>query len=89
MFCEVNASVSDTREFLYREVDMPNETKNASKRPRIAVVTGGSRGLGKSTVLALADREVNSIFTFVSKSEEADEVVAAVIKAGAKAVAFA
>jgi NAD(P)-dependent dehydrogenase (short-subunit alcohol dehydrogenase family) len=55
---------------------------------RIAVVTGGSRGLGKSTVLALAERGVNSIFTFVSKSVEADEVVSAVTKTGTKAVAF-
>ena len=67
---------------------MTNETKNASKRPRIAVVTGGSRGLGKSTVLALAERGVNSMFTFASKSEEADEVISAVTKAGAKAAAF-
>jgi NAD(P)-dependent dehydrogenase (short-subunit alcohol dehydrogenase family) len=56
--------------------------------PRIAVVTGGSRGLGKSTVLALAERGVNSIFTFFSKSAEADEVVSGVTKAGTKAVAF-
>jgi NAD(P)-dependent dehydrogenase (short-subunit alcohol dehydrogenase family) len=55
---------------------------------RIAVVTGGSRGLGKSTVLALAERGVNSIFTFVSKSAEADEVISAVTKTGTKAVAF-
>jgi predicted TIM-barrel fold metal-dependent hydrolase len=41
---------------------------------RLAVVTGGSRGLGKSTVLALAERGVNSIFTSVSKSAEADAV---------------
>lgn len=45
---------------------MPNETKTASSKTKIAVVTGGSRGLGKSTVLALADRGVNSIFTFVN-----------------------
>lgn len=67
---------------------MTNETKHASGKTSIAVVTGGSRGLEKSTVLALAERGVNSIFTFASKSKEADEVVLAVAKAGAKAAAF-
>jgi NAD(P)-dependent dehydrogenase (short-subunit alcohol dehydrogenase family) len=51
---------------------------------RIAVVTGGSRGLGKSTVLALAERGVNSIFTFVTKSAEADVVISAVTKTGTR-----
>jgi NAD(P)-dependent dehydrogenase (short-subunit alcohol dehydrogenase family) len=64
------------------------KTTNDSGKTKIAVVTGGSRGLGKSTVLALADRGVNSIFTFVSKAAEAEEVVSAVAKAGAKAVAL-
>src|SRR5580700_5221823 len=62
--------------------------RRVSMSQRIAVVTGGSRGMGKNTVLALAERGVNSIFTFVSKSAEADEVVSAVTKAGAKAAAF-
>src|ERR1700746_3010725 len=62
--------------------------RGVSMSQRIALVTGGSRGLGKSTVLALAERGVNLIFTFVSKSAEADEVVSAVTKAGAKAAAF-
>ena len=69
-------------------MNMPNETKTASRNTKIAVVTGGSRGLGKSTVLALAGRGVNSIFTFVSKSADAEDVVSAVAKAGAKAMAF-
>jgi len=67
---------------------MANEAENASRKTRIAVVTGGSRGLGKSTVLALAERGVNSIFTFASKSKEADDVVSAVAKAGAEAAAL-
>ncbi len=67
---------------------MANEAKETSGKTKIAVVTGGSRGIGKSTVLALAERGVNSIFTFVSASKEADEVVSAVAKFGAQAVAF-
>jgi NAD(P)-dependent dehydrogenase (short-subunit alcohol dehydrogenase family) len=52
-----------------------NETKQAKTETRIAVVTGGSRGIGKSTVLALAESGVYPIFTFVSRSKEADEIV--------------
>jgi len=64
---------------------MPNEI---DPNQRTAIVTGGSRGLGRSTVLALARRGVNSIFTFHSNRAAADEVVAAVHKAGAKAKAL-
>jgi NAD(P)-dependent dehydrogenase (short-subunit alcohol dehydrogenase family) len=43
---------------------------------KIAVVTGGSRGLGRNTVVSLAKRGVNSIFTYRSNRAEADRVVA-------------
>ena len=56
---------------------------------KIAIVTGGSRGLGRNTVLNLAKRGVHSIFTYNSNRAEADKVVAAVREAGAKAVALA
>lgn len=55
---------------------------------RIALVTGGSRGLGRATVLALAARGVDSIFTYHANQAEADKVVAAVEQAGARAVAL-
>ena len=55
---------------------------------RIALVTGGSRGLGANTVLALARRGVNVIFTYRSGREEADKVAAAASEAGADAVAL-
>ncbi|WBO20883.1 SDR family NAD(P)-dependent oxidoreductase [Sphingomonas abietis] len=54
----------------------------------IALVTGGSRGLGRSTVEALARRGVASILTYNSNRAAADEVVAAVEAAGAKAIAI-
>ena len=60
---------------------MPNQT-------RIALVTGGSRGLGRSTVLALATRGVSSIFTYNSNKAAAEAVVASVEHAGSKAVAL-
>jgi NAD(P)-dependent dehydrogenase (short-subunit alcohol dehydrogenase family) len=53
---------------------------------KIAIVTGGSRGLGRSMVLNLARRGVISIFTYNSSSDEAKKVVAAAEAAGAKAI---
>ena len=55
---------------------------------KIAIVTGGSRGLGRNTVLHLAKRGVRSIFTYHSNRAEADKVVAAVSEAGGTAVAL-
>ncbi len=54
----------------------------------IALVTGGSRGLGRSTVEALARRGVSSILTYNSNAAAAAEVVAAVEQAGARATAL-
>ena len=55
---------------------------------RIALVTGGSRGLGRNTVLHLARRGVRSIFTYHSNLAEADKVVATVRETGGTAVAL-
>ncbi|MEJ0067221.1 MAG: SDR family oxidoreductase [Caulobacteraceae bacterium] len=56
--------------------------------PRIAIVTGGSRGLGRNTVLNLAKRGVDVIFTYKSNQAEADKVAGLVAEAGRKAVAI-
>ena len=52
----------------------------------IALVTGGSRGLGRSTVEALSRRGVSSILTYNSNRAAADKVVSGVEQAGARAV---
>ena len=62
--------------------------KSASQKGKVAIVTGGSRGLGRSTVLHLAARGVHSIFTYNSNQAEAEKVVALVEQAGSKAVAL-
>ncbi|VWB56795.1 3-oxoacyl-ACP reductase [Burkholderia lata] len=56
--------------------------------PKIAVVTGGSRGLGRNTVLHLAQRGVRSIFTYHSNRAEADHVVSLAADAGQAAIAL-
>lgn len=55
---------------------------------RIALVTGGSRGLGKNAVLKLAAQGTDIIFTYNSQRDAALEVVAEIEKKGAKAVAL-
>ena len=53
---------------------------------KIAIVTGGSRGIGRSTVLKLAHRGVDSIFTYNSNRAEAEKVAQLVYETGRKAV---
>lgn len=55
---------------------------------KIAIITGGSRGIGRDTVLRLAKRGVRSIFTFNANRAEADKVVALAAEAGAGAIAL-
>lgn len=66
---------------------MPTDTTSTSS-PKIAIVTGGSRGLGRNTVLNLAKRGVDSIITYHSNRAEADQVIASVEAAGRRAVAL-
>lgn len=64
-------------------------TDNAtSSSPKIAIITGASRGLGRSTALGLARRGVDSIITYHANRAEADKVVAAIGEMGRKAVAL-
>ncbi|MFL6695607.1 MAG: SDR family NAD(P)-dependent oxidoreductase, partial [Vitreoscilla sp.] len=54
----------------------------------IALVTGGSRGLGRSAVLKLAERGTDAIFTYKSNEAEAQAVVRQVEALGRRAVAL-
>jgi NAD(P)-dependent dehydrogenase (short-subunit alcohol dehydrogenase family) len=55
---------------------------------KIALVTGGSRGLGRNTALSLAKKGVDVILTYNSNKTEADSAVAAIQALGGKAVAL-
>ncbi|MFD9737952.1 SDR family NAD(P)-dependent oxidoreductase [Umezawaea sp. NPDC059074] len=55
---------------------------------KIAIVTGGNRGLGRDAALALARHGVDSIITYRSNAAEADAVVAEIAALGRTAVAL-
>ncbi len=55
---------------------------------KIAIITGGSRGLGKSAALKLAERGVDVIFTYQCRQAEADAVASEIKRLGGKGVAL-
>ena len=57
-------------------------------KKKIAIVTGGSRGLGKNMALSLAKKGTDLIITYHSKKEEALAVVSEIEQMGQKAVAL-
>jgi len=59
-----------------------------SSQQRIALITGGNRGIGRSTALSLAAKGVDSVITYRSHPEEAVAVVAELEALGRKAVAL-
>ena len=56
--------------------------------PPIALITGGSRGLGRSMALKLAQKGNDVILTYHSNRAEADAVVAQIGQLGRRAVAL-
>lgn len=55
---------------------------------KIALVTGGSRGLGRNMAISLAKKKIDVVLTYNSNQQKADEVVAEIQALGQKAVAF-
>lgn len=58
------------------------------ERTKIALVTGGSRGIGKNAALRLADKGLDVIVTYRTSEKEAEEVVKEIESRGRKAIAF-
>jgi NAD(P)-dependent dehydrogenase (short-subunit alcohol dehydrogenase family) len=56
--------------------------------PKIALITGGSRGLGRNTVVHLARSGVDVVLTYHSNKPEADAAVAEIAGLGRKAAAL-
>lgn len=67
---------------------MSSTTRPASKNVTLALITGGSRGLGRSMALHLADRGVDVVITYRNNAKEAAEVVELVRRKGRKAAAL-
>lgn len=55
---------------------------------KIALITGGSRGLGKNMAIALAKKSIDVILTYHSNKVEADKVVEEIENIGQKGYAF-
>lgn len=55
---------------------------------KIALVTGGSRGLGRNTILHLARNGIDTVFTYRSSQSEAAAVAAEIRALGGTAVAL-
>ncbi|QIL40905.1 SDR family oxidoreductase [Pedobacter sp. HDW13] len=58
------------------------------KQNKIALVTGGSRGLGKNAALKIAEKGIGVILTYQSKKEEAENTVAEIKQLGVQAAAL-
>jgi len=59
-----------------------------STKNKIALVTGGSRGLGKDMAINLAGKGIDVIITYNSRKDEADKVVAEIKSIGRQSAAF-
>lgn len=58
----------------------------ASRTPRVALVTGSSRGIGRAIALALAEAGMDVAVTFRERSAEAEAVAGQVRKLGRRAL---
>jgi NAD(P)-dependent dehydrogenase (short-subunit alcohol dehydrogenase family) len=57
-------------------------------KSKVAILTGGSRGIGRNAVLCLAERGIRSIFTYNSNYAEAEKVVALAAEMGVRTIAL-
>lgn len=57
-------------------------------KSKIALITGGSRGLGKDMALKLAAKGIDIILTYNSQADDANSVIEQIVQAGQKAVAL-
>lgn len=55
---------------------------------KIAIITGGSRGLGRNTAIHLAQRGVDILFTYRANQQEAESLIREAESMGRKAAGF-
>jgi 3-oxoacyl-[acyl-carrier protein] reductase len=61
---------------------------STSTNQRVALVTGGSRGIGRAAAFRLADAGFAVASIYASNTEEADNVIAAITDKGGQAIAI-
>lgn len=61
---------------------------NAQQQTRVAIVTGGSRGIGRETALRLAGDGCSVVVNYAGNQAEADSAVKEIAEAGGRAVAI-
>jgi NAD(P)-dependent dehydrogenase (short-subunit alcohol dehydrogenase family) len=87
--CEATASRSQRLSFVPgKQLSQRTTAMTTSDKPSIALITGGSRGLGRSMALHLAERGVDVLFTYRSGEAEAAQVRERIVALGRKAVAL-
>jgi NAD(P)-dependent dehydrogenase (short-subunit alcohol dehydrogenase family) len=59
-----------------------------AKHTKVALITGGSRGIGAATALALADRGYDILITYRNKVARANEVIVQATRRGVRACAL-
>ena len=64
------------------------ENKTIESMDKIAIITGGSRGLGRNTAVNLARRGVDVMFTYRSNQIEAENLVSEIEAMGRRAAGF-
>lgn len=67
---------------------MSEQTGRSGTSPRVTVVTGGSRGIGRETAERLAADGHTVVINYAGNQTEADKTVAAITEAGGEALAL-
>ncbi len=66
---------------------MANDNLGTMK-DKVAIITGGSRGLGRNTAVNLARRGVDIIFTYRANQAQAESLIREIEGLGRKTAAF-
>jgi 3-oxoacyl-[acyl-carrier protein] reductase len=67
---------------------VPNSINMGLLNGKVALITGGSRGIGEAIVLKFAQEGADIAFTYLSSDEKAQAVVKEVVNYGVKVIAY-